>query len=99
MSLRAAASPPTALPADVPADRAAGRGRARGAQSRHPRLGQLAIALVVVVQLGWTLAVLARFVGPMPPEEASQWARTHVRPGEGCCSPAARLLESRPSIA
>ncbi|HYM80071.1 MAG TPA: glycosyltransferase family 39 protein [Candidatus Limnocylindria bacterium] len=50
--------------------------------SRHPRVSRLAIAVVVVVQLGWTFVLLGRYVGRMPQEEASQWAQTHVRPGE-----------------
>ena len=49
---------------------------------RRPRLGLATGAALVAGTLGWTLLLLARFVGPLPQQEASRWAREHVGAGE-----------------
>jgi 4-amino-4-deoxy-L-arabinose transferase-like glycosyltransferase len=45
---------------------------------RHRRAGLLAGAIIVASQLVWSLALVARFIGPQPQEQASEWARTHL---------------------
>lgn len=45
---------------------------------RHRGAGMAAGAVIVASQLVWTLALVARFIGPQPQEQASEWARTHL---------------------
>ena len=47
--------------------------------ARRHRGAALAVgAAIVVSQLVWTLALVGRFIGPQPQEQASEWARTHL---------------------
>jgi len=49
---------------------------------RRPRLGTALGAVVVAVALGWTALLVGRFIGPVPQQLASLWARANVGPGE-----------------
>ena len=45
---------------------------------RHGRLGTAVGVAIVASQMVWTLALVGRFLGPLPQEQASEWARTHL---------------------
>ena len=45
---------------------------------RHRGAGVTLGVVIVASQLVWTLALEGRFIGPLPQERASEWARTHL---------------------